>query len=832
MILLLAMPAYAQVEAGKDKRAFVFNPKSDANGGVNGAAGIIETLEVTYEAKFREDGTKYTEFLLESVVSGANSIGLGFPYNGDGATLPTGFSYVGNLGGGKTPQGVIDKLPQFICAHTGVANSMDCDALAYQGGGPNSDFTKSPLIANSKKGVKKDVFLETSYFIAYEPTKKTAHFRLRVDLDRLFAGETLISTAKFIPTNEIGVWYHPRASFLNLAQDLTTGRFTAFKSVHTGWYDTGKVTVVEYPGDTKCKDLTPEVFDFNDLKHGEIVTDQFKDYFTVTGFDLLGTQYKVVAFNSASVHPTLSALGTPAKPVGPGKAGDLPGHGNTEAKKIILVVTDGQDTNADGIIDGGWNPLAGGGIITFNFKKPTSVRSIVSINLGTHGQDVYRVGSVFHKIPNLGLNAVQTLNMDFPDNVSEDGKKMNDLMIQFHTIGGVDDLAICLDCLEKDRDQCGICNGPGKDTCGFCPDHPDYKKDTDGDGVYDCNESCPNDPDKTQPGECGCGKKEQKDNCGVCGGDGKDVCGLCKTDAGYGEGEDDCGLCYGDPGYKQPKDDCGLCPNQDGYQNSKNECGSCPGDVPQITKNICGECDGPGPDVCGRCQPDAKYGNPDCDPCPNDEIRDECKICGGDGKDDCNFCPQDEGYNKLDECKRCFGDPEYGKPCVVDCEKDICGDCDGGNKCCENQTYTEQQFLIDGGLHLMVNNFNTLRIRYLRRSKASNAKKIVRESAKKVNDAMLAGWTATWSIASVQTFCSNTIETCAEISNTSNIEQVTNSARSIEAETKKMYDKLSKAVGRKRKADRKIYQTMQRHLTERILPNIEKFPPKTQNCPL
>ena len=29
--------------------------------------------------------------------------------------------------------------------------------------------------------------------------------------------------------------------------------------------------------------------------------------------------------------------------------------------------------------------------------------------------------------------------------------------------------------------------------------------DTDGDGTLDCNDNCPNDPDKIEPGQCGCG---------------------------------------------------------------------------------------------------------------------------------------------------------------------------------------------------------------------------------------------------------------------------------------------------------------------------------------
>ena len=32
--------------------------------------------------------------------------------------------------------------------------------------------------------------------------------------------------------------------------------------------------------------------------------------------------------------------------------------------------------------------------------------------------------------------------------------------------------------------------------------------DSDGDGTEDCNDNCPDDPDKTEPGQCGCGEPD------------------------------------------------------------------------------------------------------------------------------------------------------------------------------------------------------------------------------------------------------------------------------------------------------------------------------------
>ncbi len=82
-----------------------------------------------------------------------------------------------------------------------------------------------------------------------------------------------------------------------------------------------------------------------------------------------------------------------------------------------------------------------------------------------------------------------------------------------------------------------------------CPDDPDklepgecgcgeLDKDSDGDGVLDCNDACPEDSDKVEPGEVGCGQKdEDSDKDGVpdtldeCPFDAdKSTAGLCGCD--------------------------------------------------------------------------------------------------------------------------------------------------------------------------------------------------------------------------------------------------------------------------------------------------------------
>jgi len=74
--------------------------------------------------------------------------------------------------------------------------------------------------------------------------------------------------------------------------------------------------------------------------------------------------------------------------------------------------------------------------------------------------------------------------------------------------------------LDSDYDNVG-------DACDECPNDPDKvdpgicgcgtpDTDSDNDGVLDCNDGCPDDPDKVEPGECGCGTPDtDSDNDGV-----------------------------------------------------------------------------------------------------------------------------------------------------------------------------------------------------------------------------------------------------------------------------------------------------------------------------
>jgi len=127
-------------------------------------------------------------------------------------------------------------------------------------------------------------------------------------------------------------------------------------------------------------------------------------------------------------------------------------------------------------------------------------------------------------------------------------------------------------------------------------------EDTDGDGVYDCHDECPADPQKAIPGQCGCGASEHD---------------------GDGDGLADCAdTCPADPQKAAP----GICgcgvSDDDGDNDGTPDCNDgCADDPAKAAPGICG---------CGVSDHDGDGdGTPDCnDGCVDDPAKAAPGKCG------------------------------------------------------------------------------------------------------------------------------------------------------------------------------------------------------------
>ena len=224
------------------------------------------------------------------------------------------------------------------------------------------------------------------------------------------------------------------------------------------------------------------------------------------------------------------------------------------------------------------------------------------------------------------------------------------------------------DGIEDAKDGCP--GNPDKDDPGFCgcgvPE-----TDTDGDGTPDCVDACPNNPDLVEKGDNGCdpapkdtdkdGSPDEGDLCpedpdkvipGVCG------CGVPdddKDEDGVADCEDQCpDLAYAD----KIGDPCDKDEDDDGVFDGGD---MCPYNPDKFDPGDCG-CDVPETDTDGD-------GTPDCvDLCPKDAKKTEPGKCG------CGRTDRDTDKDGVPDCKdKCPSDPNdpVGDPCCHD------EDCDG-----------------------------------------------------------------------------------------------------------------------------------------------------------
>lgn len=231
--------------------------------------------------------------------------------------------------------------------------------------------------------------------------------------------------------------------------------------------------------------------------------------------------------------------------------------------------------------------------------------------------------------------------------------------------------------------------------------------DTDNDGLGDLCDGCPNDPNKVAPGACGCGVVDlDSDNDGVA--DCVDNCPTTANADQYDSDYDGVGdACDGCP-YDPNKNDPGVCgcfvADVDSDGDGTPDCNdACPYDPNKTDPGVCG---------CWVADVDTDGdGTADCyDACPEDPNKIDPGQCGcgvadidsdGDGVADCfDACPNDPGKIYPGQCgcgvadidsdgdgtpdcyDACPYDPYKTSPGACGCGvADLDDDCDGVPNC-------------------------------------------------------------------------------------------------------------------------------------------------------
>jgi hypothetical protein len=193
--------------------------------------------------------------------------------------------------------------------------------------------------------------------------------------------------------------------------------------------------------------------------------------------------------------------------------------------------------------------------------------------------------------------------------------------------------------------------------------------DSDHDGVGDACDICSTDPMKVYPGQCGCGVVDtDSDNDGIadchdqCPNDpsktapGACGCGVADSDIDH-DGTPDClDACPNDPNKINPGTcGCGVADTDSDHDGIPDCHDQCPNDPSKTAPGACG---------CGVADSDTDHdGTPDClDACPNDPNKINPGACG------CAVADTDSDHDGTPDCRdACPNDPNKINPGACGC---------------------------------------------------------------------------------------------------------------------------------------------------------------------
>lgn len=206
-----------------------------------------------------------------------------------------------------------------------------------------------------------------------------------------------------------------------------------------------------------------------------------------------------------------------------------------------------------------------------------------------------------------------------------------------------------------DVDINGVSNDDDADGLPNCTDSCDDRIDTDGDGTPDCIDNCPNDVNKTEPGDCGCGVSDiDTDGDGVLDCNDLEINSPCPLDVNAN------GVSNDDDNDGTPNCNDACNDNADTDSDGTPDClDNCPNDANKTEPGDCG---------CGNLEVDTDNdGILDCD---DNEINSPCPL-----DVDANGVSNDDDHdgiaNCIDDCDNRIDTDGDGTPdCIDNCEND------------------------------------------------------------------------------------------------------------------------------------------------------------------